>query len=72
MGDSAWIKAGTLPPLRTLHDGKISIIDWTAPPKVFATGPSGGVNGEPNYAIEDFGSDYEGGEEQEEDEEDEM
>jgi hypothetical protein len=70
-GDSAWEKANTLAPLRTLHKAKISIVDWAAPPKVFSSVPSPGDEGGPEYAIEDFGSDYEGDEGDEGDEADE-
>jgi hypothetical protein len=70
VGDSEWEKADTLAPLRTLHKAKISIIDWSAPPKVFATPPSpGGDDNEPHYAIEDLGSDYEENEDEEQEEE---
>jgi hypothetical protein len=58
--DSAWKRSSTLAPLRTLHNAKISIIDWSAPPKVFSIPLSSGGDGGggPGYAIEDFGSDY--------------
>jgi hypothetical protein len=60
VGDPAWEKADTLGPLQTLHKAKISIIDWATPPKVFVTVPSsGGDDDKPQYAIEEFGSDYE-------------
>ena len=46
--------------LRTLHDAKISIVDWEAPPKVFLdqSGDDGDNDSGPDYAIEDYGSDY--------------
>jgi hypothetical protein len=60
VGDTEWVKTDTLAPLRELHKAKISIIEWTAPPKVFlARPPSNGDDSGPTYAIEDFGSDYE-------------
>jgi hypothetical protein len=70
VGDPGWASAETLAPLRTLHKDKISIINWSALPKVFVSGPppGGDVDG-PRYAIEDFGSDYE--EEEDDDEDDE-
>jgi hypothetical protein len=59
--DPKWNGASTPDTLRSLHDAKISIIDWDALPKVFTKGPAnGGDDGTdgPDYAIEDFGSDY--------------
>jgi hypothetical protein len=65
--DSKWSSSTAAESLRSLHNAKVSIIDWDAPPKVFSEGPriggDGGTDG-PDYAIEDFGSDY--GEESEE------
>ncbi|WP_137043749.1 RNA-directed DNA polymerase [Pseudolabrys sp. FHR47] len=45
--------------LRSLHDAKISIIDWDALPKVFEESATSQVDGNgPRYAIEDYGADY--------------
>jgi hypothetical protein len=66
--DAKWSAAATSAVLRTLHDAKISIIDWDALPKVFVESPTGsddGDEGRPSYAIEDYGSDYEDGGEDE-------
>lgn len=58
-GDANWEKADTLPVLRTLHKAKISLVQWNAAPKVFATVdvPDWAPH-HPDYAIEDFGTDY--------------
>jgi hypothetical protein len=70
VGDSQWEEVDTLAPLRTLHKAKVSIIDWEAAPRVFIRPPSsGGDDGVPNHAIEDFGSDYEEEEDEEKDDE---
>ena len=70
--DAKWAESSTANALRTLHDAKISIIDWKAPPKVFLDVPPGGDDDNddgPGYAIEDYGMDYgEGSEENDEDE----
>jgi hypothetical protein len=65
--DVNWALATTLPVLRSLHNKRISIIDWSAPPRVFATPTRA-----PSRAIEDIGSDYAEDEEDGEDEEDEQ
>jgi hypothetical protein len=53
VGNADWEKADTLAPLRALHKAKISIIDWAAPPKVFAMREALERNEqEPQYAIE--------------------
>jgi reverse transcriptase-like protein len=58
-GDPRWGGSSTLNVLRTLHDAKISIIDWDALPRVFLEAPrDGGDDDGPDYAIEDYGSDY--------------
>ncbi len=65
--DPNWAAANTLPVLRGLHGNRISIIDWNAPPRVFEADGEGPEPRFPNYAIEDIGSDYPGGEEDGED-----
>lgn len=65
-GSPKWAKHPTIAPLRSLHDAKVSIIDWSAPPKVFSRrlydgdddGDGGAVDILPKFAIEDYGSDY--------------
>jgi hypothetical protein len=61
-GDPSWKTRSTLGVLRTLHDAKISIIDWEALPKVFLERlnreDDGNDDDGPDYALEDFGSDY--------------
>ena len=70
-GDPDWEKADTLAPLRTLHKAKVSIIDWRALPKVFLfPAPRDEDDEGPDYAIEDFGSDYEDDEDEDEEDED--
>lgn len=58
--DPSWNKRVTPGALRTLHDAKISIVDWEAPPKVFLdqSGDDEDDDSGPDYAIEDHGSDY--------------
>ena len=42
-----------------MHNAGASIIEWDAPPKVFAVEAADtDDDGEPDYAIEDYGSDY--------------
>jgi len=56
-----------VPVLRSLHEIRISIIDWGALPRVFETdGPA--QRRPPSRAIENIGSDYAEDEEKEEDE----
>jgi hypothetical protein len=69
-GDSTWEQAATLPVLRALHSAQVSIIEWNAPPKVFEEHPPDNGGDSPDYAIEDFGSDYSGDDDNEEEEED--
>jgi hypothetical protein len=60
-GDSSWTAKDTHSSLRVLHDAKASIIDWGALPKVFEISRSDDDDpsrDEPEYAIEDYGSDY--------------
>jgi hypothetical protein len=60
MADPAWSVAPGSPPVRALHNAHVSIIDWDAPPKVFASeDPDMDDDDDPSHAIEDFGSDYE-------------
>ena len=68
--DANWAAAGTVPVLRSLHENRISIIDWGALPRVFETdGPA--RRRPPSRAIENIGSDYaEDEEEKEEEDED--
>ena len=56
-GDPRWVGSATPAIVRTLHDAKISIIDWNALPKVFLRAP-GDDDRKPECAIEDYGSDY--------------
>ena len=67
--DPNWASATTLPVLRSLHENRISIIDWDAPPRVFDE-VSATPTRSPSRAIEDIGSDYAEDEEDDEDEED--
>jgi hypothetical protein len=64
--DPAWTNMTTHSALRGLHDAKISIIDWNALPRVFLQAPADHEDGGPDYAIEDYGADYDAGGEQEE------
>jgi hypothetical protein len=65
--DRAWAAASTVEPLRTLHGNRISIIDWSAVPRVFEIHEEDGPRPRyPDYAIEDIGSDYPDHEEEEE------
>jgi hypothetical protein len=70
--DPIWATATTVAALRVLHENRISIIEWNAPPRVFeldvAPGPEPRF---PPFAIEDVGSDYPGDEEDDDDDEDE-
>ena len=66
-GDANWAAAGTAPVLRSLHENRISIIEWGALPRVFETdGPA--RRRPPSSAIENIGSDYAEDEEEEEEE----
>ena len=58
--DPSWNRRVMPGALRTLHDAKISIVDWEAPPKVFLdqSGDDGDNDSGPDYAIEDYGSDF--------------
>lgn len=53
---SAITASGAEPPLRALHDGQLSIFDWSAGPVVFKLPP--GKKGKPKRAIEAYTSDY--------------
>jgi hypothetical protein len=59
-GDPGWASGRTPQVLRTLHLARASIIDWNAVPKVFteAVGQEPDPPDEPDFAIEDIGSDY--------------
>lgn len=61
--DPSWSASATPAALRLLHDAKISIIDWNALPRVFAEASPGVDESGPDYAIEDYGADYDRGEE---------
>ena len=65
--DANWAAAGTVPVLRSLHENRISIIDWGALPRVFETDRPARRRS-PLRAIENIGSDYAEDEEEEEDE----
>jgi hypothetical protein len=68
--DANWAAAGIVPVLRSLHEKRISIVDWGAPPRVFETdGPT--QRRLPSRAIENIGSDYAEDEEDEDEDEDE-
>jgi hypothetical protein len=56
--DPAWTNIPTPPALRGLHDAKVSIIDWDALPRVFLESPADGGDAGPDYAIENYGADY--------------
>jgi Reverse transcriptase (RNA-dependent DNA polymerase) len=56
--DLAWSKGTTPKALRALHDAKVSMINWNAPPRVFVEVSSGDDGGGPDYAIEDYGLEY--------------
>jgi hypothetical protein len=59
--DAAWASSPSPAVLRTLHDSQISIIDWDALPKAFVAPIKLGDDDddfEPEYALEDIGSDY--------------
>lgn len=57
-----WLRVELPRPLRELHDKKISLIDWSAPPRVFDLPAPGGPwddgDHDPGHAIEDYGVDY--------------
>lgn len=53
---SAVTASGAELPLRALHDGQLSIFDWSAGPVVFKLPP--GKKGKPKRAIEAYTSDY--------------
>jgi hypothetical protein len=59
-GDPGWASGRTPQVLRTLHLARASIIDWNAAPKVFteSVGQEPDLPDEPDFAIEDIGSDY--------------
>jgi Reverse transcriptase (RNA-dependent DNA polymerase) len=59
-GDPGWASGKTPQVLRTLHLARASIIDWNAAPKVFTegVGQEPDLPDEPDFAIEDIGSDY--------------
>ncbi len=67
--DTAWASSETLEVLRSLHKHKASIIDWSASPKVFVETDFEGEY--PDYAIEDYGLDYDNDDEDEDDLDDE-
>lgn len=65
--DPNWTTIPTAAALRTLHQNRISIIEWNAPPRVFELGADPGPESRfPLYAIEDVGSDYPGDYEEDE------
>jgi hypothetical protein len=68
-GDLDWVaaKKKLSEHLQTLHDGRLSIIDFSARPRVFASGDDG--DNKPSRAIESFGDDYGNYEAEEDDEE---
>ncbi|MET4636450.1 RNA-directed DNA polymerase [Kaistia defluvii] len=74
-GLDSWLADGDGPAMRLLHEQRRSIIDWSAPPKVFGEhdeGPDGGPDDDqdsPENALEHYGDDY--GEFRNEDEPDE-
>lgn len=70
--DARWSVGATPPGLRLLHEARISIIDWTARPRVFAeSSPDKDEDDDgPDYAIEDYGADYDDGKEEDEDDSD--
>ena len=53
---SNWMNASTPSVLRILHGAKVSMIDWGALPRVF--GALSIEESKPEFAIEDYGSDY--------------
>jgi hypothetical protein len=60
MENVAWDAFDTPEPLRILHDQRRTIVRWNALPKVFEDDgpePDDG-DGEPKYAIENYGDDY--------------
>jgi len=56
--DPKWAESPTEGVLRTLHDLKISIVNWEALPKVFEATHDPDNDDEPFSAIEDYGADY--------------
>lgn len=70
-GDPEWFSGRTLPVLRTLHSARVSIIEWNAPPKVFSGGGGRdpGPLDDPDFAIENIGSDYISDDEEDDDSE---
>jgi hypothetical protein len=55
--DSSWSGSTSPSALRRLHDARISMIDWSARPRVFVdAAPTD--DGDPSKAIEDYGADY--------------
>ena len=61
--DTAWASTDTLEILRSLHKNRVSIIHWRASPKVFVEADFEGEY--PDYAIEDYGLDYDNDDEDE-------
>lgn len=59
-GKKEWSGSEPSPSLSMLHEQKLSIIDWSAPPKVFddMETPDGGPDIGPDSALEDYGDDY--------------
>ena len=55
--DASWLSGAKQATLKMLHEKKLSIIDWQAPPKVFSDDDDGGPD-EPDNALEDYGDDY--------------
>ena len=65
--DPTWTTAPTVAALRILHENRISIIEWNAPPGVFELDVEPGLEPRfPAFAIEDVGSDYTGDDEEDE------
>jgi hypothetical protein len=65
--DPTWASAPTVAALRILHENRISIIEWNAPPRVFELDVEPGLEPRfPAFAIEDVGSDYPGDDEEDE------
>lgn len=62
--DPTWSTGTTHTSLLLLHNAKISIIDWAARPRVFTEVPPDDEDDSgPDYAIEDYGADYDDDEE---------
>ena len=56
--DPTWTSGATPNSLRVLHEANVSIVDWSAPPRVFVDVPAGNGDDGPDYAIEDYGAEY--------------